>query len=143
MSQLIGDMIDIMESQEYPEAVGLAAPQLGENLKLYLVRTIIPPIDINDKSTTKTRVFINPKIEKKFGSTYKEVEGCLSLPGITVNVMRHSHILISYHDQYWMKRKEVFKGFTARVIQHEQDHLNGKLITDYGSPIHRPTDQEA
>jgi len=120
--EIISGMEDILSKT--PNAVGLAAPQVGLNIKLFI--TYAP-----EPTGREKRVFINPKIVKKLGSVTSEVEGCLSLPAILVDVLRHEKILIEYYDRYWVKRKEVFSGMVARVIQHEQDHLNGKLITDY------------
>lgn len=105
---------------DHPFAVGIAAPQLGVNARVFMTK-------INGQQ----RVFVNPKIIKKFGSFTSKIEGCLSLPATTVNVSRHNNVYIEFYDENWIRHKEVFSDMLARVIQHEQDHLNGKLITDY------------
>ncbi len=120
------EIISAMENMLYktPNSVGLAAPQVGLNIKLFI--TYVP-----EPTGREKRVFINPKIVKKLGKLTSEIEGCLSLPNIQVPVLRNEKILIEYYDRWWVKRKEVFSGMVCRVIQHEQDHLNGKLIIDY------------
>jgi len=110
------EMFSIVESK----GIGLAAPQLGVNVRLFVVNLL-----------GEKRVFINPKIVKKYGVLSSKEEGCLSLPNIFVKVARHSKVFVEYYDLNWNKRKEVFSDTLARVIQHEQDHLNGKLIIDY------------
>lgn len=126
IDDLLKEMWSMMDTT--PIAVGLAAPQLGKNVRVFVTR-------VDEIIEKRQRVFINPKIVKKFGSIESLNESCLSIPNTTVKVYRHNSVLIEYYDKYWAKHKEVFSGFLARVIQHEQDHLNGRLITDYIKPI--------
>ena len=83
------------------------------------------------------KVFINPKILDESGEPWEFDEGCLSIPGIRGEVKRKSEIELSYFDENWIKKKECFSGMQARVIQHEYDHIEGKLFIDYLSAIKR------
>lgn len=113
--ELVEEMFEIMGLK----GVGLAAPQIGINKRIFIT------------GYGHKKVFINPKIIKKLGSLKKDTESCLSLPGIEVEVPRHEKVLIDFYDENWQHRREIFSGMLARIIQHEQDHLNGKLIIDY------------
>lgn len=115
----VKELVEEMEKIMLPKGIGLAAPQVGINKRLFITR-----FDTN-------KVFINPIIVKKLGPLKKDYESCLSLPNVSVSVPRHEKILIEYFDVNWVRHKEVIGGMLSRVIQHEQDHLNGKLITDY------------
>ena len=121
---LINDMFDTM--YEF-DGIGLAANQIGLNKRIFVV----------DLSHTEEydspMVFINGHIKKGQGSCI-DSEGCLSLPEIRINVERYNSITYKYIDHNLKPRTEKFKGFLATVIQHENDHLNGKLITDYATP---------
>lgn len=118
VSQLINDLKQIMTEKL---GCGIAAPQIGKSVCLFLVKT-----------STGIKVFINPKITKvsKNNCNY-EIEGCLSLPDVKVNVKRYYHISIEYFDENWKFHKMNYSGMVARIIQHEYDHLNGILITQY------------
>lgn len=119
ISTVLADMKEVLDAVS-PGCVGLAAPQIGKSLRIFITRY-----------EEVERVFINPKIIHKMGNRVSGTEGCMSLPGIIRDVLRNDRILIEYYDEVWNRRKEIFSGFTARIIQHEQDHLNGKLIIDY------------
>ncbi|MGX7592817.1 peptide deformylase [Candidatus Karelsulcia muelleri] len=98
--------------------VGLAAPQIGISLRLFLINSF----------DSRKNIFLNPKILNQFG-VYKEYcEGCLSLPKIFYRIKRKEIILIEYFDEKWIRHNLLAKGFLARVIFHEYDHLNGQLI---------------
>jgi peptide deformylase len=113
---LLADMIETMFKKD---GVGLAAPQIGKNIRLFV---------INTKDGTKA--IINPKITKK--SLLKEVgeEGCLSVPGHYGKVKRHKKVICTYFDEDGNKKTIEAQGFMARVIQHENDHLDGVLFID-------------
>ena len=113
---LIAAMIETMH--EY-KGIGLAAPQVGFNQRIFVADIGNGPIAV-----------INPKIIKRSGSGVLE-EGCLSLPGVTVEVRRPKKIFVSYIDENNRRVESAYDELMARVIQHETDHLNGKLITDY------------
>ncbi|WP_185870650.1 peptide deformylase [Blattabacterium cuenoti] len=132
INQLIKDMFETMHTVK---GIGLAAPQVGRNIRLFIIEVETTTyleygkkIDNNYKE-----VFINARILKSYGEECQFYEGCLSIPGIMGFVKRKSHVLIEYYDHNWKKKKKIFKGICARVIQHEYDHLNGKLFIDYFS----------
>lgn len=102
------------------DGLGLAAPQVN-----YPVRVFAVSITQNE-----SKIFINPHIIKK--SFLKETgeEGCLSIPNIYGQVKRHQSITIKYFDRQGKEKKERYSGLLARIIQHENDHLNGILFTD-------------
>lgn len=103
------------------KGVGLAAPQVGINQQIFVA-------DTGDGAGPSA--FINPKILKKSGSQKME-EGCLSIPGITVNVRRPQVIVVRYMDENNQTVERELTGLWARVFQHENDHLQGKMIVDY------------
>ena len=102
------------------KGVGLAAPQVGLSQNLFVINT-----------ETDKLVFINPKITYWSKKECSFEEGCLSIPGEKVEITRPEIIQIEYRDRGFTKRKAYFSGINARVIQHEFDHLQGKLIIDY------------
>jgi peptide deformylase len=115
LQKLISDMF---ETLEHYGGVGLAAPQVGHNLNLFIVKTP----DFKE-------VFINPKIKLE-GLLKQGIEGCLSFPDMSFPVNRRDIVYIQYFDKNWTFRNMKYNDFTAIVIQHEYDHLNGKLIID-------------
>ncbi len=109
----------------YKRGVGLAAPQVGWNVKLFIVNPFGRPNHL-----THSRVFINPSITP-IGDYVTEQEGCLSFPDIYADVRRREKVIIrSYSDHKMKVRDEKFRGFMARIIQHEYDHLKGILFID-------------
>ena len=128
---LINDLSDTLINQKDPEGVGLAAPQIGKNLRLFVM-----------KSKGKERVFINPKIvfssdksTKKVNQTNtlspkKIMEGCLSLPHFYGPLSRPKKVRLEFTNELGKKRVDTFEGFEAQIIQHEIDHLNGVLFID-------------
>ena len=113
---LIQGMIETMH--EY-KGVGLAAPQVGINEQIFVADIGEGPIAV-----------INPRITRKKGSQVME-EGCLSIPGVIINVKRPKEIAVTYLDEHNNKKECACDGLLARVILHETDHLHGKLIVDY------------
>lgn len=81
------------------------------------------------------KAFINPHIIEKEGDKVLMDEGCLSIPGLREDVLRYNAIRIKYFDTSWQEHDEVYTGFTARVLQHEYDHLDGIMFVDYCSPL--------
>lgn len=115
-------LIDVMIATMHAhKGIGLAAPQVGINQRIIVS-------DIGQGP----HVFINPKIIKRRGSSVLE-EGCLSIPGVTVKIKRPQEVVVQYLDEHNQKREQGYEDILARVIQHETDHLNGKLIVDYAS----------
>ena len=120
------DLLKGMVSTMYQShGIGLAAPQIGLSLRIAVVDIGQGPIKM-----------INPKILKKSGSDCLE-EGCLSMPGQTVKVKRAKKVIVKYLDEEGETKKIEAEGLLARAIQHEIDHLNGRLIVDYLNPIKR------
>ena len=135
LDQLLEDMFETMRASD---GIGLAAPQVGKSLRLFVVDT--SPIS-EDKGEPELkdfkRVFINPYIFKEWGDLWSFEEGCLSLPNIREEVSRPSKVRIEYYDEKWNLIEEEFDGIRARVVQHEYDHLDGKLFVDRINPIRR------
>ncbi|WP_185858672.1 peptide deformylase [Blattabacterium cuenoti] len=129
---LIEDMFETIHKEK---GIGLAAPQIGKNIRLF----IIEPPDFNDgkKGRNYKEVFINAKILKVHGEKSILNEGCLSIPGVMGDVERKSHVSIEYYNHNWKKQKKIFTGICSRIIQHEYDHIEGKLFIDYFSSIKR------
>jgi peptide deformylase len=125
---LIRDMQETLKAQADPEGVGLAAPQIGKNVRVFLM-------DYNKKN----KVIINPRIveideikmdTKKKKSSRQVLEGCLSLPHYYGPISRADRVLIEFQDETGEKHTEEFTGFLAHIVQHEVDHLNGIIFLD-------------
>lgn len=116
----------MFETMYHAHGVGLAAPQVGLPIRLFIVDT---GADENDKSKFK-KVFINAEIIEETGKPWAFNEGCLSIPDVREDVMRKPNIRIKYFDENWVQHEEEVTGMPARVIQHEYDHIEGKLFTD-------------
>ncbi|WP_432709596.1 peptide deformylase [Pedobacter sp.] len=123
LRQLVDDMFETMYAAS---GVGLAAPQIGLPIRLFVVDT---GADEDGKEGFK-RVFINAEIVDESGEEWAFNEGCLSIPDIREDIMRKPTILIKYYDELWNLHQEKVTGMPARVIQHEYDHIEGKLFTD-------------
>ena len=135
LQQLIDDMIDTMRDAP---GVGLAAPQIGQSIKLTVIETL-PEIDEDGNEIEDSRdlyVITNPEIVWTSRKMVDGIEGCLSIPGYLGEVERHESIRVRAQDRYGKKIKLRLNGWTARIFQHEIDHLNGVLYID------RLTDQE-
>lgn len=123
---------DMFETMKFSDGIGLAATQVGKRLQI-LVADIS---EVEGYEHTKPMVVINPKIILENGESEME-EGCLSLPTLRVNVKRPEKIRLRYNDIEMKEHIEDFEGLKARVLQHEIDHLNGKLIIDYLSKVEK------
>ncbi len=119
---LIKNMFDTMYNAN---GVGLAAPQVGLPIRLFIVDT-----KGDEDEEAYVRVFINAQILEETGEPWAFNEGCLSIPEIREDVMRKPKIHIKYFDEEWKEHDDWVEGFPARVIQHEYDHIEGKLFTD-------------
>jgi len=135
LGQLIEDMFETMHASD---GVGLAAPQIGKSLRIFVVDTT-PMADSAEEPGLEgfKRVFINPIIMDEWGDPWSFEEGCLSLPNIREEVVRSDHVRIEYYDENWNLKEETYDGIRARVIQHEYDHLDGRLFVDRINPIRR------
>lgn len=105
---------------------GLAAPQVNKSLQLFVIAT-------DDYSG----VFINPEISYYSPEEIMDTEGCLSIPGISQSISRAAAVTVSWQDEHFDSHEQIFRGETARAIQHEYDHLQGKLYIDYLLPLQR------
>jgi len=130
---LIQDMFDTMI---HSDGLGLAAPQLGLSIRLFIIDAS-PLEEDHPEMKDFRRVFINAHIIERTGNPTLYNEGCLSIPNIREDVERPDSVLIRYVDENFVPREERFEGIAARIIQHEYDHLDGILFTDLISPIKR------
>ena len=133
ISQIIENM---WETMYYSEGVGLAAPQINKAIRLFVIDGNDLSDDFPELKDFK-QTFINAKIVERSENIVREYEGCLSIPGIREEVTRPDRIRIQYVDADFQPHDEVYEGFAARIIQHEYDHIEGVLFTDYLSPLHR------
>ena len=131
LNQLIDDMFETMYSSN---GVGLAAPQVGLSIRLFVIDTNPFADDYPDGKDFK-EVFINARISEYFGEEFSFNEGCLSVPDLREDVSRKSHIKIEYFDRSFTKKEIIYDGIRARVIQHEYDHLEGVLFVDKVSSL--------
>lgn len=125
---------DMLETMHNAEGVGLAAPQIGLTVRIFVV-DLSPLSDDEPELADFVKAFINPQIIEKTGDKVLMDEGCLSLPGLREDVLRYNTIRIKYFDTNWQAHDEIYTGFTARVLQHEYDHLDGVMFVDYCSPL--------
>lgn len=137
LSQLIENMFETMADAS---GVGLAAPQIGLPIRLFLVNATVfaedeDYADIKDELKDFKKVFINAQILDRNDRKFKFNEGCLSIPGVREDVTRPDTITIEYYDENFNKHTDTFSDIRARVIQHEYDHIEGILFTDYLSPF--------
>ncbi len=134
LKEVIENMYDTMYNAY---GVGLAAPQIGLAIRLFIVDT--EPFSDSDDLTTEEkrqlngfkRTFINAKMLLEEGNEWGFNEGCLSIPEVREDVIRNEKITIEYCDENFTKKIEIFDGLIARVIQHEYDHIEGVLFTDH------------
>ncbi len=117
-------IFDMAETMDERDGVGLAAPQVGQSVRLIVINAKNGPIPM-----------ISPAIIKKSWTKEQDTEGCLSLPGVYGNVKRHKKITCQYLDKDGNKKKLIAEGLMARVIQHEIDHLDGILFIDKAKKI--------
>lgn len=136
IKRMILDMKDTLGAAR--DGVGLAAPQVGAGLRIFLVSEEAMAIDAatggtggeGAKKAWAHWVFINPVLKKRSRTTLAMAEGCLSLPGKFGEVARAEKVSLEWRDEAGAKHERGFRGFVARVIQHELDHLEGMLISD-------------
>ncbi|MBO4430083.1 MAG: peptide deformylase [Bacteroidaceae bacterium] len=133
LKELITNMFETLERSE---GVGLAAPQVGLPIQLFII-----DLDVisDDEPQYKgyRRAFINPEIIEESEETTTMSEGCLSIPGINESVKRPSKVLVNYLDENGEEQERWLEGFEARVFQHEYDHLEGKMFVDRLSPFRK------
>jgi len=123
LEKLIADMIETMYQAQ---GIGLAAPQIGEQKRLFV-------LDVSENHD-QPQVYVNPEIVAKAGEVQSE-EGCLSIPSVTETVPRAETISVRALDQQGAPFEQQLTGLHAICVQHELDHLDGKLFIDYLSPL--------
>lgn len=141
LDKLIEDMWETMYESS---GVGLAAPQINKQIRLFVIDSTQIFNNLEDDEQGKypdgpgfKEVFINAKIVKLNGELWPYTEGCLSIPKIREEILRNEEVTIEYDDQFFQRHIKTFNGLTARVILHEYDHIEGKLFIDYLKPLKR------
>lgn len=124
---------DMFETMYAAKGIGLAAPQIGKSMRLFVVDGNV--LDGEPEMAGFKKVFINPVMIDELGDPWDYEEGCLSIPNIRENVARKAEIRIRYFDEDWNEHEDAYDGLKARVVQHEYDHLEGKLFIDYLTPL--------
>jgi peptide deformylase len=139
LQTLIDDMVETM--REAP-GVGLAAPQVGEPLRVIVVEYYENEADdeLEDPSGAPKKLYtiVNPEITRKSQEMKLGTEGCLSVPGYNGEVERHLAVTVKGQNRYGQPVTLKLKDWTARIFQHEIDHLNGILFTDLATRIWKP-----
>ena len=137
LQQLIADMFETMY---YAHGVGLAAPQIGKGMRLFVMDSG-PMVELDEEDLAELsegetpeppikRAFLNPVMVSETGEEWGFEEGCLSIPGVRELVNRPADIVLRYEDENRQPHEQAFSGMAARIIQHEYDHLEGVLFTD-------------
>lgn len=141
LQQLLADM---WETMYYSNGVGLAAPQINRDIRIFVVDShqIFNNLDEDEKSKYADgpgikQVFINAHVKNLGGDDWAYNEGCLSIPKIREDIYRPEEVTLEYVDEDFQQHIKTFHGVTARVILHEYDHLEGKLFIDYIKPLKR------
>lgn len=141
LPKLIDDMWETMYASS---GVGLAAPQINKDIRLFVADTLQMYNSMNESEKAEypgdegiKAVFINAYIEELDGEEWPYNEGCLSIPKIREDIFRHQRVTLSYCDENFQSHTKTFTGLSARVILHEYDHIEGKLFIDYMSPLKR------
>jgi peptide deformylase len=118
--------------------VGLAAPQINKDIRLFLIDTT-PFVDDEEETeeVIVKQAFINARILEEKGEAWDFNEGCLSIPDVREDISRKPSITIEYFDENFEKHTDTYDGLTARVIQHEYDHIQGVLFTDKISALRK------
>ena len=133
LKDLIANMFDTMYGAR---GVGLAAPQVGRSIRLFIIDAT-PYADDDPALSNFKKVFLNAHVVEEKGEKWAFNEGCLSIPDIREDISRQDTVTLSYYDENWQHHEETFTGLAARIIQHEYDHIEGKLFTDKLSPLRR------
>lgn len=141
LPKLIADM---WETMYYSSGVGLAAPQVNRDIRLFVVDSSQVFTNLEDDEKGKypdgpgiKQLFINAHITKLNGEEWAYTEGCLSIPKIREDVFRNEEVTLDYLDEDFEPHTTTFNGITARIILHEYDHIEGKLFIDYLKPLKR------
>jgi peptide deformylase len=135
-SDLKGLIDNMFETMYQADGVGLAAPQIGRSIRLLVIDAEPLSADHIECKDFK-RVMINPEIVERSEESIAIEEGCLSFPGIHEKVPRAAKIRVRYKDASFATQEETLEGFAARVVQHEYEHLEGRVFIDHITPIRR------
>ncbi len=131
LAQLIENMWETMYNAS---GVGLAAPQIGLSIRLFMVDTV-QMMEEGEEDQGIKRVFINARITQQEGDLWAYEEGCLSIPKLTGDVERQKKITIEFLDENFKPQVLHLDGLNARVVQHEYDHIEGVLFTEKLKPL--------
>ena len=137
LQTLVDNMFETMRAAP---GVGLAAPQIGESLRLVVVEYTE---DEDENAKPKKYVLVNPEIIKSSEEMVTDIEGCLSLPGLAGKVERHEAVTVKAKNRFGKPLKIEAEGWLARIFQHEIDHLDGVLYIDRAEEVFEPTPEEA
>jgi peptide deformylase len=133
----LGKLIENMwETMYEAHGVGLAAPQVGLSIRLFVVDTV-QMMDEDKKAEGIKLAFLNARILEESGEPWTYEEGCLSIPDIRGDVDRKPVVTLRWQDEQFAEHQMTFSGMNARVIQHEYDHIDGKLFVEQLSPLKR------
>lgn len=130
IKQLVADMFETMHGAS---GIGLAAPQIGKSIRLFVVDG--SSLEDEPAMTDFKKAFVNAQMIEELGTPWEFEEGCLSIPNIREKISRKGTLKIRYYDEDWNLHEEEFDGMKARIIQHEYDHIEGKLFLDYLTPL--------
>ena len=134
LQKLIADMYETMYATD---GIGLAAPQIGRSIRVVVI-DVDPCSESYPELAGVKMTLINPVLEVvEDGKKCSSEEGCLSVPGIHESVTRIEKVHLHWYDENFVEHDEIIEGYLARVIQHEYDHLEGKVFTDHLSPLRR------
>lgn len=141
LEKLLADMWETMYNSN---GVGLAAPQINKDIRLFIIDSeqIFQNQDDDEKDVYPDQpgfkgVFINAHIKSLEGDEWSYNEGCLSIPKVREDIMRNKSVTLQYVDEAFVQHTKTFNGITARIILHEYDHIDGKLFIDYIRPLKR------
>lgn len=132
IKELISNMWETMYNAK---GVGLAAPQIGKSIRLFLVDTLQLEDDEGFDEKGLKQAFLNAEIIEESGEEWSYEEGCLSIPHLRGDVERLDKITIKYLDEDFKEHTQSFDGINARVIQHEYDHIQGDLFVEKLKPL--------
>lgn len=125
---------NMWETMYAANGVGLAAPQIGKAIRIFLIDSAEMQ-DEGEEDKGIKQAFINAQVIEEDGKLWEYDEGCLSIPDISGAVERLSTLTIRYEDENFVEHEKTFTGVNARVIQHEYDHIEGKLFTEKLKPL--------
>lgn len=135
---------DMWETMYNSNGVGLAAPQVNKNIRVFVIDSIqvLEGLEEDEKDDYPDDkgykgIFINAHITALEGEEWLYNEGCLSIPKIREDILRKEKVTLTFQDEHFKKYTQTFNGITARVILHEYDHIEGKLFIDYMKPLKR------